>query len=178
MNQNARFDDSLSFFRSCSRSAPPASKKRGRQLPPRHREPSRPGFRPRLDERRRSQTVRRMSSSRPWTRVKSAINHSHRATDPDRCRPISFPSALIHDWLYIGDASHARSAAVLAQLGITHVVNAAGEIANAFPDQVVYCNDVRGIRDSPEFDLSAYFDPVCGKGYIYGSVTNMNPAWF
>ena len=37
---------------------------------------------------------------------------------------VSYPNMIHDDWLFLGDVSHSRSAEVVNNLGITHVVNA------------------------------------------------------
>jgi len=50
----------------------------------------------------------------------------------------SYPSEILHSFLYLGSSGHAKSKQQLTDLGITHILNMAGELPNEFPEDFTY----------------------------------------
>lgn len=52
----------------------------------------------------------------------------------------TYPSAIVDSFLYLGSYDHAKSKQQLKDLGISHIVNMAGELENDYPDDFKYLN--------------------------------------
>jgi len=50
----------------------------------------------------------------------------------------SYPSEILHSFLYLGSFVNAKIKQQLKDLGITHILNMAGELPNEFPDEFKY----------------------------------------
>ncbi len=50
----------------------------------------------------------------------------------------NFPTAIVPGFLYLGSYDNAKSKDVFRNLGITHVLNMAGELEDAFPNEFIY----------------------------------------
>uniref|UniRef100_A0A7S1YJI2 Protein-serine/threonine phosphatase n=1 Tax=Sexangularia sp. CB-2014 TaxID=1486929 RepID=A0A7S1YJI2_9EUKA len=115
-----------------------------------------------------SDVFEQLSSTFPFLMRTDA---SSSALDP-LARPVKYPSLIVDTWLYLGAAEHAKDPRVVADLGITHILNMADELENAHdPSAIVYfnghCDDNEGqsLRDKVA-DILAFFASVKRAGGV------------
>lgn len=65
---------------------------------------------------------------------------------------------VIKPWLLLGSQDAAQDRETLKKYGVTHVLNVAYRVENAFPNDFIYKNI--SILDLPETDITSYF-PEC-----------------
>ena len=73
-----------------------------------------------------------------------------------------FPSEIFEDWLYLGDCKAAKDEKILQSLGITHILNVAKEIDNAFEDDPNFKVEYEklDIEDLEDFPINSTFEHV------------------
>ena len=68
-----------------------------------------------------------------------------------------YPSSIIRNELYLGNAQNALDGDTLQHLGVSHVVNVTMDTDNYFEDEGIEYIQFK-IEDSPKEDISAYFE--------------------
>eukprot|EP00026_Physarum_polycephalum_P007383 Phypoly_transcript_07442.p1 GENE.Phypoly_transcript_07442~~Phypoly_transcript_07442.p1 ORF type:complete len:402 (+),score=79.49 Phypoly_transcript_07442:219-1424(+) len=73
----------------------------------------------------------------------------------------TYPSAIVDSFLYLGSHDHAKSKQQLKDLGISYIVNMAGELENEFPDDFKYLSvkldDTSGDNIAEHFEKTLKF---------------------
>lgn len=73
----------------------------------------------------------------------------------------TYPSAIVDSFLYLGSHDHAKSKQQLKDLGISHIVNMAGELENEYPDDFKYLSvkldDTSGDNITQHFEKTLKF---------------------
>ncbi|TYZ58246.1 hypothetical protein PybrP1_007923 [[Pythium] brassicae (nom. inval.)] len=70
---------------------------------------------------------------------------------------VTYPNEIEDGFLYLGNMWQAESPQVIADLGITHVVNASLDVGNVFAGQGVCYHEVK-IKDESAADITRFFD--------------------
>jgi len=66
-----------------------------------------------------------------------------------------YPSSIVDGFLYLGGFENARNKQQLQDLGISHIINSAGEIENQFPNDFKYLSFK--IDDTPNTNIAEHF---------------------
>lgn len=87
---------------------------------------------------------------------------------------VNYPNEIVEGFLYLGNMWQAESQQVIADLGITHIINATLDLGNVFESKGVFYHDVK-IKDESTADISKFFDSTFH--FINRAKHASSPSW-
>lgn len=96
----------------------------------------------------------------PFYTTESVLSSATGAVVASGVHRVTYPNEIVSGFLYLGNMWQATSPQVIADLGITHIVNASLDVGNVFETDGVVYHDVK-LKDSSAADISQFFDATC-----------------